>query len=104
MIFTETKLKGAFVVEVERLGDERGFFARAWCCREFEARGLNPRLVQTNISYNAKKGTLRGLHYQVAPHGEAKVVRCTMGAIHDVIVDVRPDSPTFRQWVAVELT
>ena len=104
MIFTETKLKGAFVVEVERLGDERGFFARAWCCREFEARGLNPRLVQTNISYNAKKGTLRGLHYQVAPHEEAKVVRCTMGAIHDVIVDVRPDSPTFRQWVAVELT
>jgi dTDP-4-dehydrorhamnose 3,5-epimerase len=104
LIFTETKLKGAFIIEPERLEDERGFFARTWCSQEFEARGLNPRLVQCNISFNEKKGTLRGMHYQAAPHEEAKLVRCTMGAIYDVIIDLRPESPTFKQWMAVELT
>ena len=104
MIFIETKLKGAFIIEPERLEDERGFFARTWCQREFEAYGLDPRLVQCNISFNKKKGTLRGMHYQVAPHQEAKLVRCTMGAIYDVIIDLRPDSPTFKEWVVVELT
>jgi len=104
MIFKETKLKGAFIIEPERLEDERGFFARTWCQREFEAHGLNPRLVQCNISFNKKKGTLRGMHYQIAPYEETKLVRCTMGAIFDVIIALRPDSPTFKQWVAVELT
>lgn len=103
MIFTETKLKGAFIIEPERLDDERGFFARTWCQREFEARGLNTRLVQCNISFNKKKGTLRGMHYQAKPYEEAKLVRCTLGAIYDVIIDLYPDSPTFKQWVAVEL-
>lgn len=104
MIFTETRLKGAFIIEPERLEDERGFFARTWCQREFEVRGLDPRLVQCNISFNRRKGTLRGMHYQVAPHEEAKLVRCTLGAIHDVIIDLRAGSPTFKQWEAVELT
>lgn len=104
MIFTETKLAGAFIIEPERIEDERGFFARTFCVEEFKAHSLNPRLVQCNISFNKKKGTLRGMHYQVAPYEEAKLVRCTMGVIYDVIVDLRPDSPTFKQWVAVELT
>ena len=104
MIFRETKLKGAFIIEPERLEDERGLFARTFCKEEFKAHGLNSRVVQCNISFNKKKGTLRGMHYQVAPHEEAKLVRCTRGAIYDVIVDLRPDSPTFKQWVAVELT
>ena len=104
MIFRETKLKGAFIVELERLEDERGFFARTWCQREFEAHGLNPRLVQCNVSFNKEKGTLRGMHYQTAPHAEAKLVRCTRGAIYDVSIDLRPGSPTFKQWLAVELT
>ncbi len=104
MIFRETKLPGIFIVEPERFADERGFFARTWCQDEFAAHGLNPRLVQCNISFNEKKGTLRGMHYQIAPHAEAKLVRCTMGAIYDVALDLRPDSPTFRQWIAVELT
>ena len=104
MRFTETKLRGAFVIEPERLVDERGFFARTWCCDEFRAQGLESALVQCSISFNKKQGTLRGMHYQVAPHAEAKVVRCTMGAIYDVIVDLRPESPTFRQWIAEELT
>lgn len=104
MLFRETKLKGAYLVEPERLEDDRGFFARTWCQREFETHGLNPRLVQCSISFNRKKGTLRGMHYQVAPHAEAKLVRCTMGAIYDVIVDLRPESPTFKQWIAEELT
>jgi len=100
MIFSETKLKGAFVIELERFTDERGFFARSWCQKEFEKHGLNPRLVQCNISYNISKGTLRGLHYQVSPCEEAKLVRCTMGAIFDVIVDLRPESPTFKHYFA----
>ncbi len=104
MLFRETTLKGAFVIESERLEDERGFFARTWCQEEFEAHGLNARLVQCSISFNRKKGTLRGMHYQVAPHVEAKLVRCTMGAICDVIIDLRPQSPTFMQWIAEELT
>jgi dTDP-4-dehydrorhamnose 3,5-epimerase len=104
LILTETKLKGAFIIEPELVEDARGFFARTWCEREFAAYSLNPRLVQCNISFNKEKGTLRGMHYQLAPHEEAKVVRCTMGAIYDVIIDLRPNSMTFRQWVAVELT
>jgi dTDP-4-dehydrorhamnose 3,5-epimerase len=104
MIFTETKLKDAFIIQPERLGDQRGFFARTWCQREFEARSLNPCLVQCNISFNKKKGTLRGMHYQTAPYEEAKLIRCTKGAIYDVIIDLRPDSRTFVQYMAVELT
>ena len=104
MKFTETELKDAYIIEPELLTDERGFFARSWCQKEFTERGLNPNLVQCNISFNLKKGTLRGMHYQAKPHEEAKLVRCTMGAIYDVIVDIRPESPTFKQWVAVKLT
>jgi dTDP-4-dehydrorhamnose 3,5-epimerase len=104
MIFTETRLKGAYVIDLERLADERGFFARTWCQREFEAHGLNASLVQCNISFNEKKGTLRGMHFQVVPRAEAKLVRCTAGAIFDVIVDLRRDSGTFKQWTGVELS
>lgn len=104
MKFIETKLKGACIIEPERLEDERGFFARSFCQNEFEAHGLNPRVVQCNISYNKREGTLRGMHYQVAPMAEAKLVRCTRGAIYDVIIDLRPESPTYCQWVPVELT
>jgi dTDP-4-dehydrorhamnose 3,5-epimerase len=104
MIFTETKLKGAYIIELERLQDERGFFARSWCQKEFKAHGLNPRLVQCNISFNAKKGTLRGMHYQIAPFEEAKLIRCTRGAIHDIVVDIRPHSPTFKEYVGLLLT
>lgn len=104
MIFIETALKGAFIIEPEKLEDERGFFARTWCQQEFATHGLNPRLVQCNISFNKKKGTLRGMHYQTKPYEEAKLVRCTTGAIYDVIIDLRLNSSTFRQWVAAELT
>jgi dTDP-4-dehydrorhamnose 3,5-epimerase len=104
MIFIDTVLAGAFIVEPERLADERGFFARTWCKREFTARALNPDLVQCNISFNKKKGTLRGMHHQVAPNEEVKLVRCTAGAIYDVIIDLRPASATFKEWLAVELT
>ena len=104
MIFKETKLKGAYIIEIELIEDERGFFARSFCVKEFKEYGLNPNIAQCNISYNEKKGTLRGMHYQVAPHEEVKLVRCTMGAIYDVIIDLRPDSLTFKQWLAVELT
>jgi dTDP-4-dehydrorhamnose 3,5-epimerase len=104
VLFTETRVPGVFIVEPERLEDERGFFARTWCPGEFEAHGLNPQLAQCSISYNRKKGTLRGMHYQAAPHAEAKLVRCTMGAIYDVALDLRPQSPTFKQWVSAELT
>ena len=104
MKFTETKLKGAYVIEVEPLVDERGFFARSWCQKEFAEHGLNPNLVQCNISFNLKKGTLRGMHYQAKPYQEAKLIRCTRGAIYQVVIDIRPDSFTFKQWVAVELT
>ncbi len=104
MIFIETKLKGAFIIELERLEDERGFFARTFCQKEFEERGLNPKVAQCNISFNKLKGTLRGMHYQVAPYEEAKLVHCTKGAIYDVIIDLRPCSLTFKQWLAVDLT
>ena len=104
MIFIETKLQGAFIVEPKRLEDERGFFARTWCKREFVAQELDTRLAQCNVSFNKKRGTLRGMHHQVAPHEEAKLVRCTMGAIYDVIIDLRPNSPTFKGWVSIELT
>ncbi len=103
MVFKETKLKGAFVIELERLDDERGFFARSYCKREFEKNGLNMNIVQCNVSYNKKRGTLRGMHYQVHPHEEAKLVSCIRGAIYDVIVDLRPNSPTYCQWFVVEL-
>ena len=103
MVFKETKLKGAYVVELEPKEDERGFFARSWCQREFQTHGLNSCLVQCNISFNRKKGTLRGMHFQSAPHREAKLVRCTMGTVYDVIIDLRPQSPTYKQWTAIEL-
>jgi dTDP-4-dehydrorhamnose 3,5-epimerase len=104
MTFVETRLPGVLVVEPERHEDERGFLARAWCRREFEARGLNASLAQCNISYTKARGTVRGMHYQCAPWREAKLVRCTRGAIHDVVLDVRRHAPTYGQWVAVRLT
>lgn len=104
MIFTETRITGAYRVEPERYADERGFFARTWCREEFKAHGLTAELAQCSVSYNHRKGTLRGMHYQAAPHAETKLVRCTQGAIYDVVLDLRPDSPTFRQWEAFELS
>jgi len=104
MVFVETPLSGAYVIEVEKHEDERGFFARSWCVREFGAMGLDPQLVQCNVSFNKLKGTLRGLHYQIPPHAEVKLVRCTKGSLFDVIIDLRKDSPTFLKWFAVELT
>jgi len=104
MLFRETPLKGAFLIEPERLEDERGFFARTFCRKEFEAHGLNPDIAQCSVSFNRRKGTLRGMHFQAAPHAEDKVVRCTEGAIFDVMIDLRPDSPTFKRWTATELT
>jgi dTDP-4-dehydrorhamnose 3,5-epimerase len=104
VIFTETKLQGAFILELEKREDDRGFFARSWCQREFQAHNLNPRLVQCNISFNRMKGTLRGMHYQAAPLAEAKLVRCTVGALYDVIIDLRPDSPTYKQHVGEVLS
>jgi dTDP-4-dehydrorhamnose 3,5-epimerase len=99
-----TPLAGAWVVELEELGDERGFFARSWCEREFTQHGLNPRLVQCNVSFNRHRGTLRGMHFQVPPHPEAKLVRCTAGAIHDVIIDLRRGSASYCRWYGVDLT
>lgn len=104
MRFIETELKGAFLIDPELLEDERGFFARTWCRKEFEQHGLNSDWVQCSISYNKRKGTLRGMHYQVAPFAETKLVRCTMGAIYDVIIDLRPDSKTYRHWISAELS
>lgn len=104
MVFHETKLAGAYVVDLEPRLDDRGFFARSWCQREFAQHGLNPALVQCNVSYNKLAGTLRGMHFQVAPHAEVKLVRCTRGAIYDVMLDLRPGSPTFKQHVGFELT
>jgi dTDP-4-dehydrorhamnose 3,5-epimerase len=102
--FLPTPLGGACVIELQQLDDERGFFARSFCRREFEAQGLDPDIAQCNVSFSRRRGTLRGLHYQAEPHAEAKLVRCTQGAIWDVIVDLRPDSPSFRRWHAVELS
>jgi dTDP-4-dehydrorhamnose 3,5-epimerase len=103
VILRPTPLPGAFVVEQERLADERGFFARTFCAEEFTAAGLDPAIAQCNTSFNANAGTLRGMHLQRAPHGEAKLVRCTRGAVHDVIVDLRPDSPAYLRWFAIRL-
>ena len=104
MIFTQTVLPGVFLVDPERHADERGFFARTYSADEFAAHGLDPRVEQCSMSYNPRTGTLRGMHYQREPHGEVKLVRCTMGAVYDVVVDLRPASPTYCQWVGVELT
>lgn len=103
MRFTEMNLPGAFLVEIEKLEDERGFFGRAWCRREFEPFGLAQTFVQANVGFSRKRGTLRGLHFQRPPFEEAKLVRCTSGAVFDVVVDLRPGSPTLRQWQGVEL-
>lgn len=103
MIFHGTKLQGAFEIHLDLKADDRGFFARTWCEKEFSSHGLNPKLVQCSISFNTRKGTLRGLHYQAVPHAETKLVRCTRGAIYDVVVDLRPQSPTFKEWIAVVL-
>jgi dTDP-4-dehydrorhamnose 3,5-epimerase len=104
MIFCETKLHGVFEIQLEPISDQRGFFARSWCQKEFESHGLNSRLVQCNVSLNTRSGTLRGMHYQEAPNEEAKLVRCTAGSIYDVVVDLRSESPTFKDWVAIGLT
>ena len=103
MIFTQTPLSGAFVIEPERIEDPRGFFARTFCAREFEAHGLNVGIAQTNLSYNPRRGTLRGMHYQRAPFAETKLIRCTRGAIHDVIIDLRPGLPTFKAHFGIRL-
>jgi len=104
MLFTPTELQGAFLIEPEPHADFRGFFARTWCEEEAAAHAVNPRVVQCNVSFNHRKGTLRGMHYQKSPFEEAKLVRCTMGAIHDVIIDLRQDSPTFKRHVGAVLT
>ncbi len=104
MIFREIDIPGAFVLEPERLEDRRGFFARTYCRRELEHRDLDPAVVQCNLSVSHQRGTVRGMHWQAAPYEEVKLVRCTAGAIHDVILDLRPGSPTFKQHFAVELT
>jgi dTDP-4-dehydrorhamnose 3,5-epimerase len=104
MQFTETEIGGAFILDAEQIADERGFFARSWARDEFEAHGLNPHLAQCNLSYNHRKGTVRGMHWQAAPHAETKLVRCTQGGIYDVVVDLRADSATYLRWIGVELT
>lgn len=104
MIFSETKLSGAFVIDLERREDERGFFARAFCQHEFEEHGLKPVIAQANIGFNRKRGCVRGMHFQYPPAAETKVVRCTRGGVLDIIVDLRPESPTFLEHVEVELT
>lgn len=104
MFFNETKLPGVFEISIEPEFDTRGFFARSWCQKEFEAHGLNAKSVQCSISFNTKKGTLRGMHYQDAPFAESKIVRCTQGAIYDVIIDLRPGSTSFKNWIGVVLS
>jgi dTDP-4-dehydrorhamnose 3,5-epimerase len=104
MIFEETKLAGVVTIRLERKADERGFFARTWCQQEFGRKGLNPKLAQCSISFNPRKGTLRGMHYQASPHAEAKLVRCTSGAIYDVVIDLRLQSRTYKEWIGVTLT
>lgn len=104
MRFIETKLKGAFIIEAERFIDDRGFFARGWSLKELQEHGINLQFVESNFSFNLKKGTLRGMHYQAAPHAQAKMVRCTRGSVFDVAIDLQPDSPTFKQWVGTELS
>ena len=103
MNFTETSLNGVMLIDLEIIEEERGFFARSFCRKAFKDQGLNPNLVQCNISYNKKKAILRGMHYQIRPYAECKLIRCTRGAIYDVVIDLRRESPTYCQWVAVEL-
>lgn len=102
--FKETKLKGAFVIDPERFNDDRGFLARSFSFKEFESHGLNPHMAECNISFSRRRYTVRGMHFQHPPHAQAKLVRCTKGAIYDVILDLRPESPTFKQWIGEELT
>jgi dTDP-4-dehydrorhamnose 3,5-epimerase len=104
VIFTATPIACAYIIDIDRKYDERGFFARSWCQQEFEEHGLNPRMVQCNVSLNTHRGTLRGMHYQSAPHSEAKLVRCTRGSLYDVVVDLRPESASFRQAFGVVLS
>lgn len=104
MLFTATKLPGAFLISLRTIDDDRGFFARGWCGEELALHGLAPNMAQMNVGFSHKRGTLRGMHYQLPPHAEGKLVRCTRGAIFDVIVDLRRDSPTLGQWVGAELT
>lgn len=104
MLFIETKLKGVFVIELEKYSDDRGFFSRAWCQKEFKEQGINSRFVQANIGFSKNSGTIRGIHYQIAPFEEAKLVRCIRGAIFDVVLDLRPELPSFKQWFGVELS
>jgi len=104
MVFSETTVKGAYVIDIEKRRDDRGFFARAWCKKEFEERGLNSAPVQMNIAYSRNAGTVRGLHYQMPPYGESKLIRCIRGAIYDVIVDLRQDAPSYMRWTGVVLT
>ncbi|MGH2920904.1 MAG: dTDP-4-dehydrorhamnose 3,5-epimerase [Gaiellaceae bacterium] len=103
MIFTETELQGAYVVDLERREDERGFFARAWCADEFAEHGLSTKLVQANLSFNVRRGTVRGMHFQIGLHAEAKLIRCTRGSIYDVVIDLRPESSTYKRWISVQL-
>jgi dTDP-4-dehydrorhamnose 3,5-epimerase len=104
MVFVEKEIAGVFEIQLELIHDDRGFFARSWCREEFAAKGLNPDLVQCNVSYSKRKGTLRGMHYQAAPHAESKLIRCTRGSIFDVALDLRPSSPTFKKWSSTILT
>jgi dTDP-4-dehydrorhamnose 3,5-epimerase len=104
MIFHETHLPGVFIIEPEIITDDRGFFACSWAASEFEQHGLNPALKQCNVSFNGRRGTVRGMHFQRQPHEEAKLTRCTRGAIYDVAIDMRPESPTRHQWLGAELT
>ncbi len=103
MLFRETELPGVFIIDIEMITDERGFFARSFCRKEFRKYGLDTKVAQCNLSYNRKEGTLRGMHYQSPPHAEAKLVRCCRGAIYDVVIDLRPDSATYCKWISVEL-
>ena len=104
MIISETELPGAFVIDLEKIEDERGFFARAWCQRELREHGLESRIAQCNMSFNKRKGTLRGMHFQRPPHEEVKLIRCIRGALYDVIIDLRPQSAAYKRWIGAELT
>jgi dTDP-4-dehydrorhamnose 3,5-epimerase len=104
LIFKETMLSGAYVIEPEKINDQRGYFTRVWCKRELQQYGLESELAQSNVGFSYRKGTVRGLHFQKAPHREVKIVRCTRGALLDVIVDLRPESPTYKQWFGIELS
>jgi dTDP-4-dehydrorhamnose 3,5-epimerase len=104
MEFAETSLKGAYLVRLKKMKDDRGYFARAWCCDEFSRQGLNPGMLQLNVGFSHSRGTVRGMHYQLPPHAEVKFIRCTRGAIWDVIIDLREGSPTVGRWYGIELT